>query len=280
MGDYGVYDSNKKNSKPKSKVKKPEKVHEQSVSDKGVFGVSHSNPSSMNIEEEGPRPNQSASKKGRKSLSAADEHLIVNKENEGNGEEVQRGMEQFAGKIQVDMQGGMVQHQAELIIQPVDGVQSNNFYCINENGGRIGRHSDNEIVILEESVSRYHALIEFKENKFYLLDRGSTTGSFIKIVTPLVLQENMILELGSNQFLVEHIHIQDADNGELKLKVIEGMHIDRDFIIQNTATIGRKGQFSPSTIDLVDDLHLSNTHTKMSVVDSKFVLEDLGSTNG
>jgi len=169
---------------------------------------------------------------------------------------------------------------AELIIHPIDMNHANNFYRISETGGRIGRHSNNEIVILEESVSRYHSVIEYKENKFYLLDIGSTTGTFVKITTPLILEENMILELGSNQFLVERIIIQDSDHGILYLKVIEGLHAEREFVIENNATIGRKGQFSPTTIALIDDLHLSNTHTKISFSDSKFIVEDLGSTNG
>jgi len=169
---------------------------------------------------------------------------------------------------------------AELIIQPVDGVQSNNFYCINENGGRIGRHSNNEIVILEESVSRHHSIIEYKDDKFYLIDIGSTTGSFIKIVLPLILEEKMIIEMGSNQFYVEQIICHDEDNGELHLKIIEGMHIGREFVIPNTATIGRKGHLSPNIIALIDDFHLSNTHSKITYADGKFILEDLGSTNG
>jgi hypothetical protein len=169
---------------------------------------------------------------------------------------------------------------AELIIQPVDGVQSNNFYCINENGGRIGRHSNNEIVILEESVSRHHSIIEYKEDKFYLVDIGSTTGSFIKIVAPLIIDEKMILEMGSNQFYIDQIVCHDENNGELHLKIIEGMHIGKDYIIPNSATLGRKGHIGPNTIALVDDFHLSNTHSKITYADGKFILEDLGSTNG
>lgn len=37
------------------------------------------------------------------------------------------------------------------------------------------------MVILEESVSRYHAEILFKSEDFYIKDIGSTTGSFLKI---------------------------------------------------------------------------------------------------
>lgn len=169
---------------------------------------------------------------------------------------------------------------AELIIQPVDGAQSNSFYCINETGGRIGRHSNNEIVILEESVSRHHSIIEYKEDKFYLVDIGSTTGSFIKVTKPLILEENMIIEMGSNQFFIQQIIVQDEENGELYIKILEGMHINKEFIINNSATIGRKGNSGAGMILLGDDFHLSNTHAKINYADGKFFLEDLGSTNG
>ena len=171
-----------------------------------------------------------------------------------------------------------LQKANELIIQPVDGLQSNNFYCINENGGRIGRHSNNEIVIFEESVSRHHAMIEFKNDKFWLVDIGSTTGTFIKLTAILILQLGMIIELGSNQFLVESIKYENELNGILTLKVIEGLVPGKQFVIQNIATIGRKGPYN--TITFADDFHLSNSHAKIEYNDGCFMFEDFGSTNG
>ena len=171
-----------------------------------------------------------------------------------------------------------LQKANELIIQPVDGLQSNNFYCINENGGKIGRHSNNEIVIFEESVSRHHSMIEFKNDKFWLVDIGSTTGTFIKLTTVLVLKLGMIIELGSNQFLVENIKSESEMDGFLTLKVIEGLMPGKEFVIQNLATIGRKGPYN--TIAFAEDFHLSNSHAKIEYNDGCFVFEDFGSTNG
>lgn len=70
----------------------------------------------------------------------------------------------------------------ELILQPLDGSQ-NNFYCVTNKGARLGRHSSNEIVVLEESVSRYHAQISWEpvQCRYLLKDLGSTTGTFIKV---------------------------------------------------------------------------------------------------
>lgn len=260
----------------------------------------------MNIEGEEDIPQRHAASQNilnriRKSLSLEDEPHSKSSLEDGSSplschqeegfplvdEEVANNHEQEMNQkpqempMQLDAQSVMSQNnKAELIIRPADGEQANNFYCINEKGGRIGRHSNNEIVILEESVSRYHAIIEYKDDKFYLTDVGSTTGTFIKLLSPLIMEERMIIEMGSNQFYVEKIVVKDEDNGEIYLRIIEGLHVDKEYIIENTATIGRKGQFGPNTITLIDDLHLSNTHTKISYFDSKFFLEDVGSTNG
>ena len=37
------------------------------------------------------------------------------------------------------------------------------------------------MIILEESVSRFHAVINYHDKNFYLSDTGSTTGTFIKV---------------------------------------------------------------------------------------------------
>ena len=64
--------------------------------------------------------------------------------------------------------------------------------------GKLGRHSSNNVIILEESVSRFHAEISLEQNKYYIKDKGSTTGTFIKIKKATGLVEEMIIEMGSN----------------------------------------------------------------------------------
>ena len=83
--------------------------------------------------------------------------------------------------LEEEVQDEFTKQVNELIIQPSEGPQTS-FYCIKESGGKIGRHSSNQILILEESISRYHAEIQFKNGEFYLQDIGSTTGTFIKVV--------------------------------------------------------------------------------------------------
>ena len=44
---------------------------------------------------------------------------------------------------------------------------------------RIGRQLENDIVLHEEFVSRFHAEIRFEEGKYILQDNGSTSGTFV-----------------------------------------------------------------------------------------------------
>ena len=64
----------------------------------------------------------------------------------------------------------------------------------------IGRNKDNDIVIDDQSVSRYHATIVVIENGYILTDNNSSNGTFIngnRINGEAELHENDIVKLGS-----------------------------------------------------------------------------------
>ena len=172
----------------------------------------------------------------------------------------------------------------ELILQPIEGSQAN-FFHIKENGAKIGRHSHNQVVILDESVSRNHAEILFRNNDFFLKDIGSTTGTYIKIISRLQLKVDMIIEIGSYQFIVTHIEIYNKGEQEksfLKLEMLDGpegndIRERNTFIINEAGTIGRKPN---NLLKFQDDLHMSNIHCKISLVNNNYFIEDLSSTNG
>ena len=44
---------------------------------------------------------------------------------------------------------------------------------------RLGRRLDNDIVIMDVTISRYHAEIHFKDGEFTLIDLNSTGGTFL-----------------------------------------------------------------------------------------------------
>ena len=149
----------------------------------------------------------------------------------------------------------------------------------------------NEVVIYDESVSRHHAEIMFKEDEFYLRDIGSTTGTYIKIKDKIALQEGMIIEIGSYQFHVSEIVIcatnpdqiiEDEDMREkssIKLEIYDGPEESEkmDYKLGEGGSIGRKIN---NDICFPDDLHMSNLHCKISLLHDNFLLEDMASTNG
>ena len=119
-------------------------------------------------------------------------------------------------------------------------------------------------------------------------DIGSTTGTYIKIVDKIDLSVNMIIEVGSYQFQVVDIYIvdpslndqtDDAVKSTITLEVYDG---PEDFErsrneLEEGGTIGRKVN---NKMSFSEDLHMSNLHCKISFAGSKFVLEDMASTNG
>jgi hypothetical protein len=158
----------------------------------------------------------------------------------------------------------LVQQVKQLTIKPQEGTQCCSF-CVTEDGGRIGRHSSNNLLVVEESVSRYHAEITYdrKRELFKLSDLNSSTGTYIKITGKMQIRVGLMLELGSYQFVVTSC-TADGDQGELLLTIIDGPASDkqRKLIAKpsqpNIFNIGRK-----ETNELYfEDTHMSSLHAK------------------
>ena len=63
----------------------------------------------------------------------------------------------------------------------------------------IGRHPDNDIVPKDAAVSHHHAVIERKEEKVILVDKGSKNGTFVngKKVKSAELNDEDIVKFGN-----------------------------------------------------------------------------------
>jgi pSer/pThr/pTyr-binding forkhead associated (FHA) protein len=44
---------------------------------------------------------------------------------------------------------------------------------------RLGRQLDNDVVLHDDSVSRFHAEIHYEDGKYILYDKGSTAGTYV-----------------------------------------------------------------------------------------------------
>ena len=68
---------------------------------------------------------------------------------------------------------------------------------------RIGRQLENDIVLHEEFVSRFHAEIRFEEGKYVLQDNGSTSGTFVngRQINRCVLNSGDLISIATIQMM-------------------------------------------------------------------------------
>lgn len=64
----------------------------------------------------------------------------------------------------------------------------------------IGRKLENDLVLQDPLISRYHSAIQYKDGEFVLSDKGSTGGTYIngsKIQTEVILRSGDMISLAS-----------------------------------------------------------------------------------
>ncbi|CAD8099678.1 unnamed protein product [Paramecium sonneborni] len=144
----------------------------------------------------------------------------------------------------------------------------------------IGRSYDNTIVQSEDYVSRYHCKITWNSNNqnYCLQDLGSTSGTYILLIYPILLQEQFILQMGSAQYRVEKLDIQGI-KCSVQMKIVEGNRLGFTFCFeliknQNCLIFGRNQQL------FAEDPNLSNIHAQFQYTDDGLIIEDQGSRNG
>ena len=182
------------------------------------------------------------------------------------------------------------QHKSSIFItlKQIEG-QSKTEHNVYTDGSKIGRHSSNDIIIYDESVSRYHAEIFYNpdQQKFLLKDVSSTTGTYLKLQDISELKEEFIIEIGNYQFEVVTVYVHKADTRkEIQEKSFveiviyespEELDYSQIYKLKHNYTIGRK---NTNNISFEDDLHMSNQHCKIFIENDRFYFEDLNSTNG
>lgn len=83
---------------------------------------------------------------------------------------------------------------------------------------RIGRNTDNDIVINKQSVSRYHAVIRITDNAIIFEDLGSSNGSYIngnKVHAPTEIRERDIIKIGTELIPWRNYLTQSSDRTEI-----------------------------------------------------------------
>jgi hypothetical protein len=93
---------------------------------------------------------------------------------------------------------------ARLVRRPVQG--SLQTYIIDKPIVRIGRQLDNDVIVPDKNVGRYHAVIEYQNGKFILNDLKSANGTVVNkvpVMGPRVLHNNDVIIIGSYELVFE-----------------------------------------------------------------------------
>lgn len=91
-------------------------------------------------------------------------------------------------------------------------------YLINKKRLHVGRHSDNDIRIKSDKVSRQHAIIIYHENDFFIRDMSSKNGTYVdnKRIDMQQLADGAIIEIGEYSliFKAKNISVSKDNNNE------------------------------------------------------------------
>ena len=125
----------------------------------------------------------------------------------------------------------------------------------------IGRSPDCDIIVPEPYISRRHALIERKDNKFYLSDCRSRAGIYMnqqRITSEVLLREKDCFLLGDQKFIISSGRLYFLNSVSLTDKLVDVRANDRPVAlkvdidtkkVKNTQGAGQK--------ELIRDIHLT-----------------------
>lgn len=104
----------------------------------------------------------------------------------------------------------------------------------------------------EKGLGQRHMMIRYCDKKYYIKDLADGTGTFIKVIKPILISGSYIVSFGD-------IHIaitMDRDSNKIIIKVLEGNRANEKFIFtteQNEIIMGRE-----------DDCHIKFTSSAVS----------------
>ncbi len=161
----------------------------------------------------------------------------------------------------------------------------------------IGRLESNEICIREQHVSRQHASISYRDGVFVITDLGSANGVFvndqrltepfpltsgdeIRLYVPL-LRFDALMDAEDLREITEHstrLGVTPTSGG--RLTITSGAQANTTIpLLLNSLTIGRATTNADWDIALQDS-SVSRPHARLDLINSVWVLTDLGSANG
>lgn len=94
---------------------------------------------------------------------------------------------------------------------------------INKKRLHIGRHSDNDIRIKSDKVSRQHAIIIYHENEFFIRDMSSKNGTYVdkKRIDMQEIVDGSIIEIGEYNLIFKAKNITAKNNSTENINTLD-----------------------------------------------------------
>lgn len=150
----------------------------------------------------------------------------------------------------------------------------------------IGSSGDNHLAVSDASLSPLHARLLTKDNKLFLKDNNTQTGSYVneRRVTEKQLLPGDTIRLGQVEFNILDSRSPSSDSTSPQsirphwsLVAKSGSLSGREFLITSTpSTLGRSSQCDIC----IPGSHLSRQHLQLTLIEQELHLRDLGSVNG
>jgi pSer/pThr/pTyr-binding forkhead associated (FHA) protein len=162
----------------------------------------------------------------------------------------------------------------------------------------IGRLATNDICIPEQHVSRQHAVVNYRDGIFMLTDLGSANGTFVndqQLSEPFPLAHGDVIRLyvpilqfsavvtDEDQRKAEEqgtLITASVSTGKGKLIITTGPQEGHTILLMlNRVTVGRATSKADWEVGLQDP-SVSRPHAKLELVDTTWIVYDMGSANG
>ena len=168
----------------------------------------------------------------------------------------------------------------------------------------IGRGRDNEVVILDTSMSRRHTEVRYESGAFHIRDLRSVNGTFVngkRIESSLLLKNDDLIQAGSIKFKFAFPDVEEALPEKMKaeaeiperqtivipelsklphLEISSGTQRGVSFdLVKEKTVIGRSGRGKQWDISL-SDRAVSRPQAQVTREGDNFILVDLDSANG
>lgn len=166
-----------------------------------------------------------------------------------------------------------------VVIDPQGGVKR---FPLNFDELGIGRDPTNQIVLDDARVSRRHARVYPGEKGHYIEDLGSANGVVVDgalIRSPSLLNVGAKIEVGGFVITVAPQGTPHTSLGRnvARLKGLQGPTMGKEFLVGDSRiSVGR----IDSNQIVIDDPSVSRHHARIQRENDKWVLYDLGSSNG